>query len=133
MSEASGSPLRIVVMIAEGLTALAVLVFVVMLFANEPAGVDAPAAANGGGEGGGGGGAGDGAAVYADNCASCHGAAGEGGRGPALAGGAVVEAFPEAADQVVVVTDGQGGMPAFGDRLSAEEIDAVVEFTRSGL
>ena len=131
MSDSSGSPLRIVVMIAEGVTALAALAFVVRLFANEPAGNDAPAAA-GGGDGGGAAEV-DGAAIYADNCASCHGGDGGGGIGPALAGGAVVEAFPDAADQIVVVTDGRGGMPDFGSDLTPEQIEAVVEFTRTGL
>jgi mono/diheme cytochrome c family protein len=44
-----------------------------------------------------------------------------------------VEAFPDAADQVAVVTNGQGGMPDFGNDLTPEQIDAVVEFTRTDL
>lgn len=43
----------------------------------------------------------------------------------------MVAAFPDEADQVQVVAEGRGGMPSFGDRLSPEEIDAVVEYTRS--
>jgi mono/diheme cytochrome c family protein len=74
-----------------------------------------------------------GAQVYADRCAGCHGADGGGGAGPPLADGAVVEAFPDEADQIVVVTDGRGGMPAFGDQLSTEEIAAVVTYTRTAL
>ena len=127
MSE-SRRPLAIVVMVVEALTALAVVVFVVMLFANEPD--------DGGGAAGGGGGEAavdDGAAIYGDNCASCHGGDGEGGVGPPLGGGAAVEAFPDAADQVTVVVEGRGGMPAFGNDLTPEQIDAVVEFTRTDL
>lgn len=68
--------------------------------------------------------------VYDARCATCHGADGGGGIGPALAG-RVVAAFPTMADQVAVVRDGQGGMPDFGDVLTTEEIDAVVAYTRS--
>lgn len=114
---------------------LAVLVFVVMLFANEPSRPDpiavddradtdgeAPADETV---------AVDGAAVYGQRCASCHGAdATGGGTGPALAG-RVVDKFPDIDDQIAVVSDGRRGMPGFGDRLTPEEIEAVVEFTRS--
>lgn len=79
------------------------------------------------------GGADLGAEVYAASCAGCHGADGGGGAGPQLSDGAVVDAFPDEADQVAVVTDGRGGMPAFGERLSAEEIAAVVAYTRTDL
>jgi mono/diheme cytochrome c family protein len=75
----------------------------------------------------------DGAAVYEANCASCHGPDGGGGLGPPLGDGTVVEVFPDPADQVVVITDGRDGMPAFGDRLSPEEIDAVTTYTRDEL
>jgi mono/diheme cytochrome c family protein len=75
----------------------------------------------------------DGAAVYSSNCASCHGADGQGLVGPALGGGAVVEAYPDEADQVAVITDGRNGMPDFGDNLSAEEIQAVTDYTRNDL
>ena len=79
--------------------------------------------------------------LYQSNCASCHGAGGGGGTGPAL--GAVTETFPEFADHVAWVTGGSapvrgetygannsgpasGGMPAFGGSLSEEEIILVV-------
>ena len=121
------SPLGTTVTVVQWVTVVAVVVFVGMLFINPPSGsLEAD-------EGGGGGevGAVDGAAVYAGRCASCHGGDGGGGSGPALADGRMVEAFPEVADQVAVVTDGRNGMPAFSSRLSAEEIEAVVEFTRT--
>ncbi|HUF84894.1 MAG TPA: cytochrome c [Acidimicrobiia bacterium] len=102
----------------EALALLAIGVFVLMLFANEP---------------GGRGSAGDpGAEVYSSSCATCHGSDGGGGVGPRLAGGAVVDAYPNVADEIAVVTDGtSGGMPGFGDRLSAEEIEQAVEYTRN--
>ena len=75
----------------------------------------------------------DGAAIFDSRCAMCHGDSGGGGVGPALADGQVVARFPDVADQIAVVTNGRGEMPKFGDRLTAEEIAAVVEFTRTDL
>ena len=76
----------------------------------------------------------DGAAIYAQRCATCHGDDGGGGIGPALADGRMVERFPDAADQIAIVTRGRGQMPSFSERgLTAEEIAAVVEFTRTSL
>jgi mono/diheme cytochrome c family protein len=46
---------------------------------------------------------------------------------------AIVERFPDPGDQVVVIADGRGGMPAFGGRYSAFEIRAVVRYTREVL
>jgi mono/diheme cytochrome c family protein len=71
--------------------------------------------------------------VFEDNCARCHGGSGGGGAGPKLRDGAVVDAYPEPADQAEVVREGRDTMPSFGDRLSAAEIDAVVRFTREVL
>ena len=71
--------------------------------------------------------------VYAGNCATCHGAAGEGGFGPELAGGAVVERYSEVGDHRAVVVSGRGAMPAWGDTLTEEEIDAVVRYERERL
>ena len=68
--------------------------------------------------------------VYAEHCASCHGAAGGGGLGPPLA--AVVESFSDPADQVAFVANGRGLMRGFADVLTAEELEAVVAFTRQG-
>lgn len=146
MSGSSGRrPLSVVVTIVEALTLLAVVAFVVMLFANEPpdpadvAGEAAAEVDDAGDEGGDNedagdaGGAIDGAVIYAGACASCHGADGGGGIGPALSGGAAVEAFPDVADQITIVSEGQGGMPNFDESLSPEEIEAVVVYTREDL
>jgi cytochrome c6 len=88
----------------------------------------AAAAARDGGAGGGGGAApeGDGKAVFSDNCGSCHtlSAAGTSGSvGPNLDGVALDAAAIEG-----IVRDGRGGMPALGDKLSADEISAVAQF-----
>jgi len=72
--------------------------------------------------------------VYKDNCASCHGQSGGGGIGSALAG-EVEEKYPNVADHTAIVVNGvkNKNMPAFGERLTAEEIDAVVRYEREGL
>lgn len=83
----------------------------------------------GGGEqaGGGGGGATEaGRTVFADNCAGCHtlAAANAGGSvGPNLD-----DLRPDAATVREKVTNGGGGMPAFGGRLSDREIGSVSDY-----
>jgi cytochrome c oxidase subunit 2 len=101
------------------LTVIGVAVFVFFLFGNEP---DLPTASESpGGE------------IFATSCAGCHGADGSGGNVGVKLAGSVVEEFPNVEDQIVVVTDGRGGMPSFGGSLSAEEIEQVVEYTRTDL
>jgi len=73
----------------------------------------------------------DGSEVFSERCASCHGSGGGGGFGPQLSDGRVVEEFPQVADQIAVVREGRGAMPAFDERLTEAEIEAVVEYTRS--
>jgi mono/diheme cytochrome c family protein len=109
-----------VVNVIEVLTLVVALGFVVALFANEPSGGGAARS-------------GPGYDVYLDNCARCHGQDGEGAVGPKLAGGAVVSAFPDRADQVRLVEDGEGTMPAFKGDLGRAEIEEVVDYTRTGL
>ena len=70
--------------------------------------------------------------VYASRCASCHGPKGSGLVGPRLAG-VVAEKYPDVAAQRAVIAEGKGAMPPWKNVLSAEEIDAVVRFTREGL
>lgn len=88
-----------------------------------------------------------GEAVYAQ-CAACHGAGGGGGVGPAFDG--VTETFADPVDhahwvalgstgwqQEVGATYGdtnkpvQGGMPAFGETLTPEELTAVIIYERT--
>ena len=94
---------------------------------------------------------GEGAEVYEQNCASCHGADGGGGVGPALAGGDVLAVFPSVADHVEWVALATGGlgegtpygspevgqvagangnMPGFSSSLTGEELLAVVIYER---
>lgn len=71
--------------------------------------------------------------VYSRNCVGCHGAEGQGGTGTKLNEGTVVANFPDPADQFAIIANGANQMPAYTGRLSDEEIDAVVRFTREGL
>ena len=121
-----------VVGVVQAFALLCTLAFAVLLFANEPdrdADAGEPAEQATGttlapGEV-------DGAQVFSNRCASCHGSDGGGGLGPQLSGGRAVARFPDIADQIKVITDGRGGMPGFGSRLSEAEIAAVAEYTRS--
>jgi mono/diheme cytochrome c family protein len=71
--------------------------------------------------------------VFQAECARCHGGSGGGGAGPKLSDGRVVERYPDAAEQEHVVREGRGSMPAFGRKLSDEQITAVVRYTREAL
>lgn len=122
--------------IVDGVEILAVIataVFVVLLFANEPSDDDAGPAPAAAGETPTETAAVDGAALYDQQCAACHGGDGNSGFAPDLGGGLAVEKFPDPEDQIAVVTEGRGRMPGFGGRLTAEEIEAIVDYTRSEL
>jgi mono/diheme cytochrome c family protein len=90
-----------------------------------------------------------GRALFASNCARCHGAQGQGDIGPRLDGGAVLRTFPSCGDQMLWVELGstkwkqlrgptfgatanpvRGGMPGFGSLLNSDQIRQVVTFTR---
>lgn len=87
---------------------------------------------------------GEGAALYARNCASCHGPTGQGdgeaGRAlnpsPALL--AYMIQMPMAVDEYLLWTISEGGeplgtdMPPFKDALAPEEIWKVIAFMRAG-
>lgn len=120
--------LRRVATVVEIFVLAAVVVTVVLLFTNQPTAptpLPAETVEAAGGI--------DGAALYGSSCAGCHGGDGSGGIGPRLGGGRVVERFPDPAEQIVVVTNGRGGMPGFASRHSAEEIAAIVDYTRTAL
>jgi mono/diheme cytochrome c family protein len=76
----------------------------------------------------------EGQTIYRARCASCHGANGGGGLAPRLAG-RMTERFPDAADQVALITNGVDGtaMRAFGGILDQQQINAVVRYTREAL
>jgi mono/diheme cytochrome c family protein len=128
-----------IVTVTQVVALLSAVAFVVLLFANEPdngasAKPSTPSASNASSASETTAGAPatpDGAAVFANRCASCHGSDGGGGLGPQLSGGRAAQRFPNIADQIGVIADGRGGMPAFGSRLSEAEIKAVAEYTRT--
>ncbi len=67
-----------------------------------------------------------GAAVWADNCAGCHGVTGGGANGgPNLIGNAIAL---DAAKVRAQVTNGGGGMPAFKDTLTEQQINDVAAY-----
>jgi cytochrome c551 len=75
---------------------------------------------------GGGGSAELGAAVFSENCSTCHGATGHGGNGgPDLTTMPLAQTEEGAIQQV---TNGGGGMPAFKGVLSEEEIENVAAY-----
>ena len=76
-------------------------------------------------------------ANFAKHCAACHGDEGKGGlvkvedtklKVPSLTEGRAVKHTDE--DYVDQIEKGGGGMPKFKDKLSAEEITAMVRFVR---
>ena len=91
-----------------------------------------------------------GAEVYtgAAACAGCHGATGGGGVGPQMSNGMVAQTFPDPVDHVRWIILGstggadvyaaagkqsKGGMPAFGETLSLQQIVEVVLHERQDL
>src|SRR5439155_12820511 len=97
-----------------------------------------------------------GAQLFAKNCATCHGAQGEGGVGPQLAGGQAKLTFPNEADHIAWVETGSltkpkglaygdpnraggqhtikvAGMPPFKGTLTDAQIKNVVTFESDGL
>lgn len=70
-----------------------------------------------------------GKAVYATSCAGCHGADGTGvaGLGRPLIG---IASQGDRDTHIASITDGKGGMPAFGDKLSADEIAQSTSYVR---
>jgi mono/diheme cytochrome c family protein len=79
--------------------------------------------------GGGGDSSSPGGKIYKDNCATCHGAEGEGLFGPNLHGIAKKYTLDEHID---IVTNGKkGGMPPWKEKLGDEKIKEVVEYERA--
>ena len=75
----------------------------------------------------------DGAAVFAANCKACHGADGlkaMPGMGVKPLNSPDIKAKTEA-QLITVVTKGEGKMPAFGSKMSADDIKAAVSFVKS--
>lgn len=74
-----------------------------------------------------------GEAVYQSNCVSCHMADGAGlaGTFPALKGSTIVTG--EIDQEIELVMNGKGMMPAFGRMLNATDMASVITYTRNAL
>ena len=75
------------------------------------------------------------ATAYKTNCVSCHG---QDGRGSPVGKSLHVADFHSAqvqqqsdAQLAGVIAEGRGNMPAFGSRLSKDQIDALVTYIRT--
>ncbi len=71
-----------------------------------------------------------GGAVYAKNCAVCHGAKGDGGIGPALAENPHVN-IENATVMLTTILQGRNQMPSWRGQLAAGDIAAVATYIRS--
>jgi len=71
-----------------------------------------------------------GAAIYSAKCAACHGANGEGGAFPKLAGSKIVTAS-DATPLIAETVHGKGAMPAFRPGLGDDAIAALLTYIRS--
>jgi len=73
----------------------------------------------------------DGALLFQTYCAACHGFQGEGRIGPALNAAGRVPRMDEATLREIIQQGRPGtAMPAWGGRLSEEEIEALIRFLR---
>jgi cytochrome c6 len=76
----------------------------------------------------------DGAAIYAAKCTACHGKDGKGTPVGQKMGAHDLTALKDSEAEIVgTITNGDGKMPAFKQKLSAEEIQAVAKFVKGGL
>ncbi|WP_229518290.1 c-type cytochrome [Massilia sp. PAMC28688] len=72
----------------------------------------------------------DGAALYQQNCAACHGASREGALGPSLADASWVKVRPEQGALAKFIETGSptAGMPAFKSALAPDAIRSIAQF-----
>jgi mono/diheme cytochrome c family protein len=71
--------------------------------------------------------------VFSAECATCHGSSGQGGVGPTFNDGRLRRDFPSPSDQVALVSQGKGAMPAFAGVLTARQLAEVVAYERQVL
>lgn len=69
-----------------------------------------------------------GSQIFTQHCEGCHGENGGGGFGPALAGNGALRDSAHVSSRIV---NGGGGMPAFSNQLSDEEVSVVASFVRN--
>jgi len=66
--------------------------------------------------------------IFSQRCSGCHGEDRGGGRGPALLPDVLTK---DPASYKNTITNGSGPMPVWGNRLSADEINTLVEYILS--
>ncbi|MEE2683309.1 MAG: cytochrome c [Actinomycetota bacterium] len=72
--------------------------------------------------------------IWGIHCSSCHGNAGQGGRGKRLNNGEALKSYTSSSEIAGVISEGKGqGMPAFSSKLAQAEIDAVIQYIREVL
>jgi mono/diheme cytochrome c family protein len=71
--------------------------------------------------------------VFSAECASCHGARGQGGVGPTFQDERLLRDYFNPEDQVAFVSNGKGIMPSFAGVLTRSQLEAVVAYTRQVL
>ncbi|HEY2865920.1 MAG TPA: cytochrome c [Pyrinomonadaceae bacterium] len=75
-----------------------------------------------------------GAAIYAQNCARCHGTDGRAqtrkGRELDAVDLTSDDWTPDSAHDARIITNGKKSMPAFGRKLSSSQISAVIQYIR---
>jgi mono/diheme cytochrome c family protein len=72
------------------------------------------------------------AKLYQNNCAKCHGANGEGSKGPNLTSEKKQAKWKDSDEKLIKkITNGDWGMPAFGKKLKPEEIKAIATYVRT--
>ncbi len=72
--------------------------------------------------------------IFDTTCGACHGENGSGGSGPVLNSQQILTRSTDEQLRAAIVSGGRrpnSTMPAFGDRLTSVEIDAVVQYLRS--
>lgn len=70
--------------------------------------------------------------LYQNNCAKCHGANGEGDKGPNLTTEKKKKKWEAAPEKLPNKIAGGGfGMPKFRERLKPEEIQAIADYVRA--
>ena len=72
--------------------------------------------------------------IWGIHCSSCHGNAGQGGRGKRLNNGEALKSYASSSEIAGVISEGKGqGMPAFSSKLAQAEIEAVIQYIREVL
>ncbi|MEP6923163.1 MAG: cytochrome c [Pyrinomonadaceae bacterium] len=70
--------------------------------------------------------------LFKNNCARCHGADGTGGKGPNLTTEKKQAKWKDSDEKLIAkIAKGAFGMPAFGDKLKPEEIQAISDYVRT--